>query len=191
MLANKLILSGLNRILSQNESISLTLIKYSGKTFKINCLGLAFAATIDDKGTFTNPQPNYDAEIIIPASIVSWILQQDQLGAVKQININGDSKLGLDLIKILSDLDFSVDVTTKNPSVNLVIAKLIKALTKLKHYIQSVTKSNLTSLTEYLFYEKQIFVNSTEHNQFCNQVDELKLRTENLARQISTLKQLV
>lgn len=188
MIFNNITLYILNRILSQNES-SLNILKnHHGKVIKINALGVAMVAEIGHDGLLVNYQgDHFDVEIIVPANIMSSLIKQDPLASLKQVNIMGDSAFGLTFIKTLSNLHFSGTFDHESPIVKFAASKTFYLISKLGQYLKTIHTTNVNSIIDYMVFEKRLVITRSELDTFCNDVDQLKMQTEQLFKQIAHL----
>jgi ubiquinone biosynthesis protein UbiJ len=184
-------LSTINKILASNQGSCLLLRKYNGKSFVINIAGLInFSANITSDGLLVHRNdPDYtDTSIKINSTIAGTLLENNHPEMLKHITITGDKSFGLELLKILSNLEIT-EALMHNQSVSLsfVLSILGKFITIIKNNLQLITRNTAQSIIEYLQYETTDIVGRHEIEQFCTSVDILKERADRLIKRFNLL----
>lgn len=197
MLITNILLPILNKLLRHNEGSRNRLKSYQGKSFNLNIIGFYITGVINNEGFIArcnqdaNVDGDYDIAIIVPASIASYFIHNDKLEVFRQITFHGDTKFGRDLLEILSNLHFEGVYATLSPLNGLILQQLAKVFAGIKDYFILVNKNMATSVSEYLLYESRDIVTSLAIEEFCVEVDELKSRTDLLAKKVNQLITIV
>lgn len=187
---SKTIIDLLNFTLKDNLG-SVELFKnHANKSLVIKMIGVDFAFLITADGLFSNiinSQQPFDVEIYIPISIISYAIDHDQIKAFQKIQMVGDNALGRNILEVLSNLHFSGLYKTTNPLAGMAIRQFISLLNAFKSQILLMGGNFGHSIAEYLQYEKHLIVSNYEIINFCDDVDELKSRTELLIKRFELL----
>ena len=129
-----------------------------------------------------------DCSIEIPFGSSSHLIHQDQLKTFQSIAIEGDKVLAKELMTILATLDASnVLYLHESPILGMFAVKLEKLLQGLVDYAKLVTQNAGLSTSQYVQHEAQIIADKYQIDDFCNQVDELKERTDLLTKRIERI----
>ncbi len=189
MLFNNIILSAFNKLLKNNEGSLLLLQKYAENNFSINVIGLCkVIAKIGADGFFYWDDSNtHTATIIIPFSITTHLIQQNQLEIIKKIQIEGNKQFGLELLQIFSKLNYKHIPLTQGIHGAIIQNSLNNFLKTMQNTLKLIINNANTSISEYLQYETQSVIGYYEIQQFCNDVDELRERTNLLEKHLNQL----
>jgi ubiquinone biosynthesis protein UbiJ len=109
---------------------------------------------------------------------------------LKYITINGDKKVILDIMKILSNIGVYDLYVPNNVISQVFFSNAIDLLKKTLSIIKQSYESITYSMAEYLQYEKNIIVTSYEVNKFCDDVDDLSQKLIKLSKKISALEKI-
>ncbi len=180
----KTILLLLNKVLTSNASSQHLLAKYYNKSFRIIFPVFSISAVVEKNGSLGLYEQNeVDSTIKIPLSSLNYLINQDKLAIIKQIEINGDKNFGLFLLELLSKLNWNIIDHDKIPGSKI----LVNFFIKLNEQLQLVATNAAHSITEYLLYETEDLVTQYEMNDFCREVDELNNRADILKARINLL----
>jgi ubiquinone biosynthesis protein UbiJ len=189
MIINQSILKLINLILVTNDGSRKLLALKHGRTFKIILPGFSICAACDIDGyLITEHATNYDVVIHIPLDSATFLINRDKLAVYKKITFVGDAEFGRELLEILAKLHIN-GVYTKidSPLMLMLVNKLSAFVKSINNYLQSTARNSSNTLKEYLMYETQDIITRLEHDQFCNDVDELKAQSEILEKRIKQL----
>lgn len=191
MILNNMFLSTINKILATNQGSCLLLQKHSGKSFVIDIAGIMnFSANITGDGFLVHcSNPDYtDTSIKINSTIAGTLLDNNHPEMLKHITITGDKSFGLELLKILSNLEIAAALMhSQSVPLSITLSILRKFVTIIKNNLQLITRNTAQSLTEYLQYETTDIVGRHEIEQFCTSVDMLKERTDRLIKRFNLI----
>lgn len=186
-----MLLSTINKVLATNEGSRLLLQKYSGKSLLISISGIiSFSSNIDGDGYFSHySNPDYtDTSIRINSTIAGTLLDNNQPEMLKHITISGNKSFGLELLKILANLEITEALLySKSTPISVTFEILRKFITIIKNNLQLMTRNTSLSLTEYLQYETADIVSRYEIEHFCTSVDTLKEKTDLLIKRFNLL----
>ncbi|MFN8770746.1 MAG: hypothetical protein ACK5Z5_05795 [Neisseriaceae bacterium] len=188
---NNKILPLINKILANNQGSLKLLQRYSNNSFTISLLGLInFSATIAENG-FLNTLDEIDnitTHIKINPEIARSLVNNNKIEMLKYITISEDKQFGVELLKILSNLQIIEALTyTESLPLSIIIDILRKSLAIIKNNISLITQNIAQSVTEYLQYETTDIVNKYEIEQYCNQVDDLREKADIITKRINLL----
>jgi ubiquinone biosynthesis protein UbiJ len=189
MLINNIVLSLLNKILLNNQGSMALLQKFSQQSFSINIVGtFSLNAIIKDDGLLQSIDTEvYTTYINIPLSVSKYLLNNNQLDAIKDINIQGDKQLGMSILNILANLQLTNIAGYSSLTNSIVYISLTNFINTIKNTLQLIVYNTSQSISEYLQYETQDIVSKYEIEQFCNDIDELKEKTELLSKRFNLL----
>jgi ubiquinone biosynthesis protein UbiJ len=190
MLSNFLFHPFLNHVLELNNGSLAQLQHNSSKSFKIIAPLWIVSGQIDRDGFICNENDDssYNVVIHIPATISTYIVNQDKIAAFKQIKFEGDRAFGRELLEILANLNYGVLNVSQNPMALFFQQQLLKVFTGLKDALQLIASNMTNSLTEYLLYESEDLITQYELKQFCDEVDSLDQRTNLLAAKLEYMQ---
>jgi ubiquinone biosynthesis protein UbiJ len=191
MLLNPLALKLVNLVLISNTGSRELLGTYYGKTFKLIFPGFSLSAKCDLDGYLINNynEINYDVVINIPIASATFLIDQDKLAVYKKITFTGDANFGHELLEILSKLHLDGIYTQVNSPLKLMLLNKFTGLIKaVGIYIMQLGIGSSNTLKEYLMYETQDIITHFEHEEFCNNVDNIRARSEQLEQQIKELQ---
>jgi ubiquinone biosynthesis protein UbiJ len=152
---------------------------HCGKSFKfITPLGI-LSGQIDIDGFIINEVDNtaYTVIINIPVAVSSYLINQDQIAAFKQLKFQGDRVFGREFLELLVNLNFSGLYTSESVAVLFIQQQLQQFFIGLKNTLQLITTNTVNSVTEYLLYESEDLITQYELKQFCDEVDSINERT--------------
>ncbi len=174
----------LNKALTSNEGSQHLLAQHYNKSFRILFPVFSISAIIEKNGSLSiHEQYEVDSIIKIPLSSLNYLINQDKLAIIKQIEISGDKNFGLFLLELLSKLNWNIIDHDKILGSKI----LVKFFIKLNKQLQLVVTNATHSITEYLLYETEDLVTQYEMNDFCKEVDELNNRADILKARINLL----
>ncbi|MCX8514317.1 MAG: hypothetical protein ORN24_01990 [Burkholderiales bacterium] len=179
MLNNMIFHNILNRLLEVNNGSLNQLQMHCGKSFKfITPLGI-LSGQIDIDGFIINEVDNtaYTVIINIPVAVSSYLINQDQIAAFKQLKFQGDRVFGREFLELLVNLNFSGLYTSESVAVLFIQQQLQQFFIGLKNTLQLITTNTVNSVTEYLLYESEDLITQYELKQFCDEVDSINERT--------------
>ena len=177
---NRITLNLINKILSNNESSLQLLQQYCNKSFSINVASiLNISAIITHDGYLSYiGNTEFTTSVEIPVSIASSLIMNEQLKAIKHLQIHGDKQFALAILKILSNLHLEITPKTHSISAIMLQNTLDKFIKIIKNTLFLILNNAGQSTSEYLQFETMDIVNTYEIEKFCNDVDELKARVE-------------
>lgn len=182
------ILMLLNKILLSNESSQNLLAKHHNKSFCLVFPVFSISAIIDKNGLLDNHKAeDIDSIITIPYSTINYLINQDKLALIKEIDISGDKNFGIFILEVLSKLNWNIIDQDKIPGGRIIISTLSTFFKKLNTQFQLVAGNAINSIKEYLLYETEDLVTSYEMTDFCQAVDELNNRVDILRARINLL----
>lgn len=186
---NTVILKIINQILKSNSGSLNLLTKYHGKSFKINTPLFSLNTVINSNGFLDNSNSNqYDVTIEIPLNTATYIVNNDKIELFRKLKFTGDSELGKTILEIFANLHFSGLYSKFNSPIMLtIISQLNNFFTTIKQEISSISTNLVDSSKEYLLYETEDLITPFEHEKFCNEVDELRGKTDQLEHKINSL----
>ena len=190
MLFNPLTIKLINIILKSNTGSCELLSKYSGRTFKLIIPGFSISAACDIDGYLITPNTqNYDVIINIPLDSATFLIDKDKLAVYKKISFDGDNKFGRELLEILSKLHLDgIYTKVNNPIMLMALNKFTDLGKTITNYLKLLADNGANTLKEYLMYETQDIITRFENDQFCNDIDNLRSRSEYLEQQIKQVK---
>lgn len=182
-------LSLLNKILEHNEGSTNLLKHYSGKSFKLNLVGISISAFITESGLLQAVDENdeFNVDVFIPATTASYLVNQDKIDAFKKISFHGDIEFGRALLEIMANLHLSGLYANTSPAAGLMLSQLGKVINMLKEQMLLVGQNSTNSVTEYLLYESEDIVTRYEIQDFCDNVDDLNDRLNLINQRINNL----
>lgn len=189
MLINNLIIKLLNNILINNQGSLNLLKKFNQQSFSISAIGLfKINAIIQEDGLLKDiDTTDYTTYISIPLSISTYLLDNKQIEAIKNINIQGNKEFGMNILNIFSNLQLEYNISSSSFANSIIFNILKNFINTIKSSIGIFIQNTGQSITEYIQYETQDIVSYYEIEQFCNNVDELKEKTELLLKRFNLL----
>lgn len=188
---NIFLLQIINKILQYNVGSKNELAYYSGKSFILNIVGISITATIMEDGLLAvcddTEQTAIDTTIIIPITIMTYLIHQDKLEMFRQIKINGDLSFGVKLLEILSNLNFNGVYAHISPLNGVLLQQIERILIAIRNYFILISKNGGISISEYMQYETGNIINRHNIEKFCTNVDDVKIRTEILEKRLEKL----
>jgi|GEM_PF-5351003 len=190
MLLNPIAIKLINLILKENTGSRKLLANHPGKSFKLIFPGFSVSAACDIDGYLITPDlTNYDVIINIPLDSATFLIDRDKLAVYKKMSFNGDAAFGRELLETLSKLHLDGMYTKVNsPLMIIALNKFTDLIKIITDYLKFLASNSSNTLKEYLMYETQDIITRFENDQFCNDVDEIKRRSEHLEQQIKQVK---
>ncbi len=187
---SSLVIKAFNLILNANPQTQTKLKKLATKLIELKLPLFTINVIIAPDGTFESEDcVPADCSITIPISSSSYFLHHNQVQAFQNLLIQGDKNLAQDFIMILATLDISNILYQHNsPTLGILSIKIEKTLKQIINYAQLINKNASLSTSQYIQYEAQVIVDKYQIDNFCNQVDELKEKTDLLALRIERIK---
>ena len=180
----------INRLLVNSENCK-HLSKYMNQSLIISIKQLVTISLIINEEGLVNKC--YDDNIrnqLVIENLYGVISSSHYLDKLKYISINGDKKIVLDILKILSNLDIHDLYIPNNIVSQIAFSNALQLFSKFITIIKNSYNSLLYSLSEYLQYEKDIIVTKYEVDRFCDEVDELNFKVTQLSKKISILEKI-
>lgn len=186
---NHLLCKTLNLILKDNIGSRKILEEYIGYSFSIIMLGFSMHSQIITDGfiTPTDSGTKPTCTIKIPISVASTLISKDKISAIKIIEITGDTSFAHKLLEVLSQLHLSGVYLNQPPAVRAILRPLHQLAKYCHAQFKQISQNHAHSISEYLLYEKQTIVTSHEIEEFCQDVDKVKARTELINQKIKLL----
>ena len=181
----------INVVLEQNQGSVVLLKKYSEQSFCIDIAGfISFSAVITDAGVLDKivDKNTVDAKVRINPTIVATLLDSTPAELIKHISFDGDKEFGVKLLEIFSNLQVSDGLfKTQSLSLTIIFDMLRKFITLLSGTLKLVTQNAGISIAEYLQYETNDVVCSSDVDNFCNSVDFLREKADLLMKRAELL----
>jgi ubiquinone biosynthesis protein UbiJ len=116
------------------------------------------------------------------------LVNNDKLDIFKQIKIDGDLNFGTKLLEILSKLNFDGVYSKVSPLNGAILHKVEIIFSAIKNHFVRMQINMVKSLSEYFVYETRDIINGFKIDDFCDNVDDLKSRTDILTKKIEKLR---
>lgn len=187
---SSLVIKALNLMLRANPQTQNKFKKLATKLIELKLPLLRLNFIIAPDGSF-EPENSVaaDCEITIPISSSSYFLHHNQLQAFQNLQISGDKNLAKVFLETLATIDISNILYQHNsPALGILSVKIEKIMRQIIDYAQLINQNASLSTSQYIQYDAQIIVDKYQIDNFCNQVDELKERTDLLALRIERIK---
>lgn len=161
--------------------------KLFSKKININIEDISFDISLifeKDKVFLTTSSDKND--VIITGSLSSFIFYALNKGSdlfSSKINISGDVETANALNSFLKESDL-LQVVVTNLLGQKSASTIFSILDPIKKKFTDVSKKNKNSLTEFLKYDINLIPTKSEINEFIDQVDDIKSRTEKLLKKV-------
>jgi ubiquinone biosynthesis protein UbiJ len=188
VLINKVALQLFNQLIEANPNIKQQLAQLAPSIIQLNLSLVSLAFIVSHDGSLVAENSPADCSITITASAINHLVQDNQIKALQQLDIQGDYSIAQSFLQLVAKLDpKNILYQTQNPLLGVVINQLEQLVVNLITYLRLVFNNASYSTSQYLQFETNLITDKFSLEKFYYQVDELKQDYQLLRKRVERL----